>query len=151
MNNCKLEGRRGCQYMASVSLLCCPVFLSPFMSFADALPWVCWAEPPAPSPHSSPCSCQGREAQKLPVSALGRQLMAQPCFRNSCSATGAGWGANTLLLFPWGLVGIWEFLSAAVGSDRKGFSTNTLWRICSLFLPGLAGWDFLCLPHRGVY
>lgn len=51
--------------------------------------------------------------------------MAQQCFRNLCSATGAGWGMNTLLLFPWGLVGISEFLSTAVGSDRKGSSTNT--------------------------
>lgn len=45
-----------------------PHFLeSFFVLLADALPWVCWGEHPAPSPHSSPCSCQGREAQKLSV------------------------------------------------------------------------------------
>lgn len=106
MNNCKLEGRRGCQDMASVCLLCCPIFLRLFLSFADALPWVCWGEPRAPSPLGSPCSCQGREAQKLPVSALWRQLMAQPCFRNSCSATGAGRGWALCCCFrgDW-----WEF------------------------------------------
>lgn len=56
--------------------------------------------------------------------------MAQQCFRNLCSATGAGKGRelgvemNTLVLFSWGLEGIPEFLSAAVRSNRKGSSCH---------------------------
>lgn len=121
-----------------------PRFPESFSVLCRCSPLGVLGEPP------SPCSCRGREAQKLPVCAFRRQLMAQPCFGNLCSATGAGRGMNTLLLFPWALLGIWEFLSAAVGSDRKRSSTNTLGRICSLFLPGVARWDFLCLPHRLV-
>lgn len=86
-----------------------PRFPESFSVLCWCFPWVCWGEPPSPSPPCSPCSCRGREAQKLPVCAFGRQLMAQPSFGNLCSATGAGRGMDTLLLFPWGLPGIWEF------------------------------------------
>lgn len=113
--------------MAAVCLLRCPVFLSPFLSYLLMLSPGCVGESSLlPAPTALPAAARGGRHKSCLSAGFGRQLMAQQCFRNLCSATGAGRGMNTLLLFPWGLVGISEFLSTVVGSDRKGSSTNTL-------------------------